>query len=215
VVLDERGVPLQGLRVMSADLVAVLDRTDADGRFSTPCMPGLVVAPYAFSSHTSGGRAPEPAPGAGNTAFRTVDTARSCGGQVEVRTGRGGAIEGVARDEAGQPYPQGTPVQVSRVVGGSRNDGDGTLRYGRFVTQVQEDGAYRLAGLATGRYSIESSYDGFPDEATFVDVREGEVVDGSFRFFRHPDECERDGSCGGEAPATASPAASPAPRLHP
>ncbi|MCA1722324.1 MAG: carboxypeptidase-like regulatory domain-containing protein [Actinobacteria bacterium] len=174
-VRDDSGQPLAAVRILSKDLSRVLTRTDARGRFAVPCTPGLVFAPYAFAGRAPA-REPESSPGIGNLAYRTRDTHAACGRTVDVTMPAGGVVEGTADAEPG------AVVALSRVVGGSRNDADGTARYGWFTTTVRPDRTYRITGLATGRYSIETSYDGFPDEATFLDVHEGRTTDGSYTY---------------------------------
>lgn len=205
VVSDEQHRPLANVRLMSLDLLRVLGRTRADGSFSASCR-GLVLAPYAFGKEFSPGarRDAEPSPGLGNYAFRTL-SAGLCGRRVAVTLPTGGVVEGRADARAGQT------VVLSRVVGG--NDADGTKRFGAFETTVREDGTYRIEGLATGRYSIESSYEGFPDEATFVDVHEGRMSDGSYTYYQDPAVCYEnpdDPSCAQPSP---TPRPAPLPRV--
>jgi hypothetical protein len=100
---------------------------------------------------------------------------------LSVRLPAGGVVEGHA------DAPNGAVIILSRVIG--RDEFDGTKRFGSFESVVRDDGVYRIEGLATGRYSIESSYEGFPDEATFVDVHEGRSSDGSYTFYQDPAVC--------------------------
>lgn len=165
---------------MSLDLDTVLGRTRSDGTFSVPCRAGLVFATYAFGPEARPGihRDGEPASEGRNEAFRIL---HDCPRQLSLRMPPGGVVEGKA------DAPSGSLVVLSRVVGG--DDADGTKRFGSFKATVRPDGLYRIEGLATGRYSIESSYEGFPDEATFVDVHEGRSADGTYTFYQDPAVC--------------------------
>ncbi|MCU1592319.1 MAG: hypothetical protein JWP11_3575 [Frankiales bacterium] len=211
VVTDGRGRRLAGIRILSADASVVLGRTSRDGSFSVTCVNGLLFAAYAFGPDywTGPSRPTESSPGAGNYAFRSRPR-RDCGHRIAVVMPAGGVVEGHADAR------RGATIRLSRVVGGV--DGPNPKRFGSFESIVRRDGTYRIEGLAAGRYSIESSHDGFPDEATFVDVHEGRTSDGSYTMWIDPAACGdpwTDPNCGGSAPPSASAEPSPEPSPTP
>jgi hypothetical protein len=191
---------------MSGDLQSLLGRTDADGAFSVPCSSGLVFAAYAFGPNVWSGstaRPVEDSPGVGNYAFRDRPTG-DCGSRISVVMPAGGVVEGHADADPGRQ------VWLSRVTQHGEY-ADGTGRFGGFTATVRPDGTYRIEGLATGQYSIDSSYEGFPDEATFVDVHEGKTSDGSYTYYVDPAVCFEQP----DSPECSNPSASPEPSPTP
>ncbi len=164
VVLDRSGRPLAGIRVLPRELGELLDRTDVDGRFSAPCRNELLLASYVPSRRDD--PILERSPGAADVAWRRLPTATACGTVVSVVLPPGGVVEGrVAVDLAGQD------VRLVRLVdAGPQSRPEGPV----FASRVRADGTWRVDGLDTGRYRVQSTGVGPADE--LVDVREGAVT---------------------------------------
>jgi len=132
-------------RGKAMDLEGILLRADAAGRFDSREVPGgwaLVLARPADSASEL-------------LAHGTLWVVAGEENEVELRLLRGGVVEGVVRDAAGQPVAgveveaewEGTPRL------GQMEDDVGPRMSDRF-TRSAEDGSYRLAGLLAGDYDL-------------------------------------------------------------
>ena len=160
VVVDTVGRPLEGVLVhgyagpMRSDGglgIALLDRTDAAGRWRLPCQ-GRNVVLSSFEMY----RAKSTMPGAYGYA---VLAQPECGTELRTTLRPGGSIEGRLVDE------QGEPVQESHTLDLLCPEDDSTSC---LILRTAADGTYAFHGLHAGRYRIMT--DG---KTVAVDVTEG------------------------------------------
>ena len=140
IVTDRAGHPLAGIAVLSADLTAVLTRTDRSGGYYVRCDTALLLAAYAPTLHD--GPVRERSPGAGNYGWRHI--VQPCGRVLSVVLAPGGVVTGHGRP--------GADVRLERLVGatGVLPGAAGPV----FVTRVRPDGTWRMEGLDTGAYRL-------------------------------------------------------------